>query len=99
MQPTTTGGGGAAASVFFQAMAPKLTAKSAAKRTAACWGTCRVPMLEPASSWLLLLRQKVCIFDEEEKAVSLDGEMVLGCMRLYRGRGAGSDSVAGRLSY
>ena len=56
-------------------------------------------MLEPASSWLLLLRQKVCIFDEEEKAVSLDGEMVLGCMRLYRGRGAGSDSVAGRLSY
>ena len=93
MQPTTTGGGGGAASVFLQAVAPKLTAKSAAKRTAACWGTCRVPMLDPACSWLLLLRQKVCIFDEEEKAVSLDGEMVLGCMRLYRGQGAGRQVV------
>jgi len=35
MQPTTIGGG-AAASAFFQAVAPKLTVKSAARRTAAC---------------------------------------------------------------
>ena len=46
-------------------------------------------MLEPACSWLLLLHLNLM----RKRRRCLDGEMVLECMRLYRGQGAGRQVV------